>query len=273
MSSPPSTTRVRVADFLPSRYGLRFPNAFPPTPFLRVPGTSVGIGNAADGLCGGMTFMARDLFEHRLAPPVDVSPPREGPVFRYLVGRAIKSFDLPSGPAKYQLWMGLPDHSSFFGMSGVAWRTLAQEWPSVRADLDRGVPSPLGLIRTRSWNPMDLGKNHQVLAYGYDLRVDGEGRSQSLDVFVYDPNWPMRDDVAIHVALRTPLEASTVTYVENDAPVRAFFRSVYRVADPSAVSGGPAAPAPAATPASPAGNSPVATGRDGSEIQSDHEPT
>jgi hypothetical protein len=249
------TTRVRVPDFLPSRYGLRFPNAFPRSPFLRVPGTSIGIGNAADGLCGGMTFAARDLFEYRLAPPPDVSPPSDGPLFRYLVDRAIRSFDLPSGPAKYQLWMGLPDHASFFGLTGVVWRTLGQEWPSIRAALDHGVPCPLGLVRTRSWNPMDLGTNHQVLAYGYDLWIDG-GIARSLDVFVYDPNWPMRDDVAIRVALRTPLEASTVAYVANDAPVRGFFRTVYRRAGPSPVSGGP-----------------VATGRDGSEIQSDHEPT
>ena len=126
--------------FLPSRYGLRFPNAFPPTPFLRVPGTSIGVGNAADGLCGGMTFMARILFEHRLAPPPDTTPPPDGPLFRDPVGRAIASFDLPSGPAKYEeLWMGLPDHASFFGMAGVVWRTLAQEWPAVRADLDAGI--------------------------------------------------------------------------------------------------------------------------------------
>jgi hypothetical protein len=266
MSSPPSTTRVRVPDFLPSRYGLRFPNAFPPAPFLRVPGTTVGIGNAADGLCGGMTFMARDLFEHRLAPPADVTPPPDGPLFRYLVGRAIRSYDLPGGPAKYQLWMGLPDHSSFLGLAGVVWRTLGQEWPTIRADLDRGVPCPLGLIRARSWNPMDLGKNHQVLAYGYDLRADEGGVARSLDVFVYDPNWPLRNDVAIHVDLRTPLEGSAVGYVENEAPVRGFFRSAYRVADPSPVSGGPVAAPPSA-------RGPVAMGREGSEIQSDHEPT
>ena len=267
------TTSVRVPGFLPSLYGLRFPNAFPPTPVLRVPGTGIGVGNAADGLCGGMTFMARDLFEHHLAPPPDVTPPPDGPLFRYLVNRAITSFDLPAGPAKYELWMGLPDHSSFFGAPGVVWRTLAREWPAVRADLDRGVPCPLGLIRTRSWNPMDLGRNHQVLAYGYDLRAgpDGgdAGAARALDVLVYDPNWPGRDDVAIRVVLTDPLEASTVAYMDGDAPVRGFFRSAYRSADPSAVVPGPAGVPPGPGP----GPGPVATGLPGSEIQSDHEPT
>ena len=137
-----ATTSVRVPGFLPSVWGLRFPNAFPRTPVIRVPGTGVGVGNAADGLCGGMAFMARDLFEHRVQPPPDSTPPRDGPLFRYLVGRAMASFDLPGGPAKYQLWMALPDHSSWFGMPGVVERTLVVEWPAVRADLDGGVPSP-----------------------------------------------------------------------------------------------------------------------------------
>lgn len=252
MATTPRTTSVRVPGFLPRRYGLRFANDFPRVPVLSVPGTNVGIGNAADGLCGGMTFMARDLFERRLAPPRDTSPPRDGPLFRYLVRRAIASFGLPAGPARYELWMGLPDHGSFIGIHGVIWRTLVRAWPEVRADLDRGIPSPLGLIRTRSWNPLDLGLNHQVLAYGYDLTVEADGTPRALDVFVYDPNWPGRDDVAIRVALETPLEASTVGYALGERPVRGFFRSAYRPDDPSSV---------------------VAIGRDGSEIQSDHEPT
>ena len=112
---------------------------------------------------------------------------------------------------------------------------------------------------------MDLGKNHQVLAYGYDLRAGDVGAPSELDVFVYDPNWPMRDDVAIRVALSSPLEASTVTYVDGDAPVRGFFRSAYRSADPSSV-----VPPVVVVPE---GSEPVATGRLGSETQSDHEPT
>ena len=86
MPTPVPTTSVRVPGFVPSRNGLRFPNAFPPMPMLRVPGSGVGVGNAADGICGGMTFMVRDLFERRLEPPPDVTPPADGPLFRYLVG-------------------------------------------------------------------------------------------------------------------------------------------------------------------------------------------
>jgi hypothetical protein len=261
---------VRVPGFLPSRNGLRFGNAFPRVPVLRVPGTGIGVGNAADGLCGGMTFMVRDLFERGMEPPPDTSPPADGPLFRYLVGRAMASFALPAGPARYALWMGLPDHRSFLG-AGVVWRTLSEGWPPVRADLDAGIPSPLGLIRARSWNPMDLGLNHQVLAYGYDLTIGDGGVPRELSVFVYDPNWPGRDDLAIRVALAAPLEASTVSYVPGDRVVRGFFRSAYRPADPTSV----VAPVPSASPAPVASPEarPTATGRERSEIQSDQDPT
>jgi hypothetical protein len=268
-----ATTSVRVPGFLPSVWGLRFPNAFPRTPVLRIPGTTMGVGNAADGLCGGMTFMARDLFERRIAPPPDTTPPPDGPLFRYLVRRAFASFSLPAGPAKYELWMALPDHGSWFGMRGVVERTLIDEWPSIRAELDRGITSPLGLVRTRSFNPMDLGLNHQVLAYGYELSTDSRGAATGLDVQVYDPNWPGRDDVAIRVALRPVAGDATVSYVEGDRPVRGFFRTAYRPADPSAVvPRAPSEPSGDAGPPAPSGSSPVATGRDGSEIQSDQDP-
>jgi hypothetical protein len=135
----------------------------------------------------------------------------------------------------------------------------------VRSDLDRGVPCPLGLVRTRSLKPMDLGLNHQVLAYGYDLTVDPGGTGIDLEVLVYDPNWPGRDDVAVRVAVRPEIGDSTVSYLDGERPVRGFFRTGYRAADPSAAVRG-------SLPSSGSGSSPVATGRDGSEIQSDQDP-
>ena len=41
---------------------------------------------------------------------------------------------------------------------------------------------PLGPVTVHSTNPLDLGMNHQVLAYGYEL--DGT----ALTLRVYDPN-------------------------------------------------------------------------------------
>jgi len=73
--------------FLASRNGLHYPNSWPPAPDLSVP-TPLGVipvGNAANGLCGGMSFAVRDLFEARTLPPDSGSNPEPGsPAFRYL---------------------------------------------------------------------------------------------------------------------------------------------------------------------------------------------
>jgi hypothetical protein len=214
---------VRVPGFQPSRNGLAFANDFPRVPMIRIPG--VGIGDASRGLCGGMTFAALDLYRAKVAPPLDSSPPREGSsLFAYLVGRSFDSFDLPVGAAKFYLWMALPDADGPFGLRGVRTRTFAQEWAKVRRDLEAGQPSPLGLIRTRSLDPIALGANHQVLAYGYDLDEDGR-----LAIQVYDPNHSGDDDLALegNVDRRTGF-----AYVAGEAPVRGFFRSNYRPRDP-----------------------------------------
>src|SRR3954471_23035065 len=96
---------VRARDFLPSRSGFHFPNAFRSQPTIEVHlpgGRSLGLGNAANGLCGGMAFAARDSREAGLAPPTDVSPPdADSPLFDYLVGRLRASFDLPLGLLRY----------------------------------------------------------------------------------------------------------------------------------------------------------------------------
>ena len=50
----------------------------------------------------------------------------------------------------------------------------------------------LGLIRVRSFSPGDLGRNHQVLTYGYD--EDDAGR---VTLAICDPNHHDRDDVTL----------------------------------------------------------------------------
>ena len=50
---------VRVSEFLPSRHGFRFSNDFPcgPVVTMRIPGWGpIPFGNAACGLCGGMSL-------------------------------------------------------------------------------------------------------------------------------------------------------------------------------------------------------------------------
>src|SRR5262245_18969297 len=177
-------TSIRVGDFQPAVNGFRFPNAFAKDPIRRFQLGSVAtldIGDAANGLCGGMSYTVRDLWEARVSPPADPAPPARGNArFDYVVNRQIESFDKgivplrffklmdPGRPATEPLWaevagrFGIDRHSRTYVMVRV-------EWPKIRADLDGGSLSTLGLVKVVSLDPNQLGRNHQVVAYGYDL--------------------------------------------------------------------------------------------------------
>ena len=218
---------ARVPGFAPDVNGFRFVNAFPSVPDKRVaiPGVGeVALGNAANGVCGGMVFAARDFFEFGVLPPTDTMPPAERtPLFDYIVDRLLASFDLPLGPARYYEWMALPDADEG-PIAGVATRTR-RAWRDVRRVLDSGKPAPLGLIRAHSTALADLGKNHQVLAYGYDLD-DAIG---ALTLRLYDPNHPGEA-----VTLSCSLEAAQPLdpHYSSGEATRGFFLTRYRRSDP-----------------------------------------
>jgi hypothetical protein len=228
---------VRVPGFLPSTSGLHFINAFPHAPAVEIPlpnGQTLGIGDAANGLCGGMVFTVRDYFEAHRSPPSDTTPPPEGsPLFEYLVGRLIASFNLPLGIARYLELMDplRPAAETFqsshgLGLHSCGWIMVEQEWSKVQQELDAGHPSPLGLVKVVSSSARDLGKNHQVLAYGYDL--DGS----DLKVSLYDPNYPDRDDICLQVSLGNPSAPTPVTYTPSSESVVCFFHTPYTAATP-----------------------------------------
>jgi len=233
-----------VGDFTASTRGFHFPNAFPPgTPALpgipatiSIPGFgSVAVNDASNGLCGGMAFAARDFFEVGREPPPDTMPPGpDSPLFRFLVQRLIDSWNLPQGALRYLYLMnpGLPDSESWFEPwgHGRRWIMGQREWPRVKADLDGDALVPLGLIRKKSWNPMDLSHQHQVLAYGYDLS------DQVATLHVYDPNDPDDDDATLSLSLGDP-GGATASYSPRDdqfPEVFCFFRVDYRPKVPPA---------------------------------------
>jgi hypothetical protein len=228
------TTRM-VPGFLPSTSGFRFANAFPKVPVRRIgiPGViSVPIGDASNGLCGGMAFAARDYFEAGRSPPALEQPPGSGGLFDYLVRRLFDSFDLPVGPVRYLELMHplLPDGETFWSRLGIgphgrAHRMLRLEWPKVRADIHAGHPSPLGLVRVKSADPFELKRNHQVLAYGYDLA------GSRLTLRLYDPNHPRADDVTLSLDIDDPTEPTAIA-TSPAATVFSFFRVPYEPATP-----------------------------------------
>ncbi|MDP9074981.1 MAG: hypothetical protein M3N98_12575 [Actinomycetota bacterium] len=234
-----------MSRFVPSRHGLRFTNQWPDTALfeINVPGLDrrlgIGVGHASAGLCGGMVFTALDAFVVGLPPLQDPQPSPGSPLYRYIVRRLFDSFNLPVGVLRYYTWMLRPDQDWAAGrltQRGVAGRSAAA-WQSVKADLDSGQPCPLGLVTVRSANPLQLGQNHLVLAYGY------QQQGPQVTIRVYDPNTDLAeaDEVGITVDLRKPWPPAGITHNVNiSRPIRGLFRVRYRAADPRALVQSPA---------------------------------
>jgi len=225
-----------VQGFVPSTSGLHFPNRFDHVPLrtVEIPiiGKTFSIGDAANGLCGGMVYTACDYFENQLFPPAMTDPPNAGALYEYLVQRLFDSWDIPMGIVRYFELMRpeLPDYGSAVGLLGFPGQSRAavmiqREWPLVRQDIDSNRLSPLGLIKTKSNDPARLGQNHQVLAYGYDLN------GSNLALAIYDPNAPDDDQARITLNIASPDQACRLEC--TTAPtVYCFFRTEYQKAGP-----------------------------------------
>ena len=233
----PSPTR-QVTDFVPSQHGFHFRNAFSSVPLITIPvpfGT-VKLGDASNGLCGGMAFCALDYFLAQRSVPAMRTPPSTGMLFDTLVRRLLNSFNLPLGILGYIVLMN-PDYPDGetrsgginFAPHGRAWQNIRVEWPVIKDMLDTGTPCPLGLVRVKSRDLSQLGHNHQVLATGYEVNDD------LLSLFIYDPNYPDRDDVTLSLSLTAPEQPTPITYSPGDLPVYAFFHVHYKFRTPPAV--------------------------------------
>ena len=217
--------------FTASRNGFAFINSWPSEPAVSIttPFGPINIGNAEAGLCGGMVYAAMDYWYAGGSCPTS-QPAPASPLYKFLVHRIIDSWNVPVGVTQYYTWMSLPDADStfdFFGHQvpaerGVSSRTVTQQWPQVKHDIDTGIPSPLGIVTVKSSAVGDLGHNHQVLACAYST----DNSVVTLDV--YDPNRGQRDDVSIRFDTANPQHGTTFTHnLGISEPVRGFFRSRY----------------------------------------------
>jgi hypothetical protein len=218
--------------FVPSHDGFAFPNSWPRAPALSIatPVGSIGIGNAARGLCGGMVFAALDYWNARLDPPRSLPAP-DTELYTFIVRRLVHSWHVPTGVAKYYQWMSLPDRDTRLRaggqtvtIRGVWRRTVEREWPRVRALIDDRGTAALGLVTVASANPLLLGDNHQALAYGYELT------GTRVSLAVYDPNSGPNDSVRIRFDL-----SGARAFVHNlniRWPVRGFFLTAYSPVTP-----------------------------------------
>jgi len=167
------------------RFGFRFSNRFRNV-IAELPG---GRKIELNGRCGGMTFASLDhFFAGRPAPsvrpadlPADTGVPPDGsPLADYIMRRHYHSLAIPAMLNVF-LWTVLPDRSTFFAR-GVHERTVYEELPRLRQAIDQGRPVPLVLIHARDL--ANIGLNHQVVAYGYDVEAGG------MKVYLYDSNHP-----------------------------------------------------------------------------------
>jgi hypothetical protein len=213
--------------FLPSLHGFHFANAWRSGPTVRFGPLDprwIGIGDAADGLCGGMVYTAGDLFIAGVATPPDREPPDNGsPRFRAIVRRQVESLAWLTVPVRY--WLRSALGGSVGGDRARA--AFESEWPKARALLDAGKPAMIGLIRVASADPRKLTRNHQVMAWGY--AEDGRGVTLRL----YDPNWPDRDDVTITLDLDPALHPTDLRQSTGE-PLLGWFVLPYSPADPRA---------------------------------------
>jgi hypothetical protein len=175
--------------FQASSHGLLFANAFPHTPGIhrQVEQFSVDLGDAGNGMCGGMVYTALDLFLAGTPRPGAAAAPSEGPLFDYIGDRLVDSFALPAGFLRYSHLMH-PDTSVQERV-----RTMNEAFEQVRTSLNSAAaqPVPLGLVTIESPDILKLGKNHQVLAVGYETIGD------HIRIHVYDPNYPLDDTITV----------------------------------------------------------------------------
>ena len=225
-----------VPNFVASRDALQFVNSWPSQPDMVIDlpvAGKVKIGDASNGLCGGMVYVVADFYEAKIPMTTDPLPAAGTPLYRYIVARLFDSFDLPGGVVKYYTWMNLPDADQsllVLKRQGIAWHTITEEWPLIKQDIDAGHPCPLGLVTVQSVNPQDLGKCHQALAYAYDL----EG--SSLTIRLYDPNTDLSaaDSCSLSLDISHPSAKTAITHnVGISDPIRGFFRTKYNAENPS----------------------------------------
>lgn len=227
--------KIKVWNFLPSTSGFHFANSFAPNPHFTISvfGQPVPIGDASNGLCGGMCYAVRDYHQSGVGIPTYRQAPSTGILYDYMVRRLYDSFNLPSGPVKYLHLMDpsladletVPSGGIFQPAHSRAWVMINEEWPRIKADLDTNKPSPLALVLLKSTDPLQLGYNHQVLAYGYSL--------VGSDLFInyYDPNLPDNDNQVLYANISSPKQATFIT-TSSHPEINCFFHTDYTLSFP-----------------------------------------
>ena len=220
------------APFRPSQHGLKFVNRFKGyfIPFSVPALPDIPSVSNIYGMCGGMVAAALDFaLIGRPAPTTTKVPKRKSTLHRYLYRRQIDSFGaFGEQIVRFARWMLLPDDTP----QGV-WKKSYDEFQKISERLDDQNPLPIGLVYVSARDTLEIWRNHQVLATHY--RQPDE---HTIELFIYDPNYPLRDDVLIR-SRRVGIPAGdgeppttglvSEQWVDNTRvrPVRGFFTMPY----------------------------------------------
>lgn len=238
-----------VKDFLPSKHGFKFGNDYWDKNNIKLPVVTldfpkpigkVTLTHSGQGLCGGMVYTVMDYFyAGQILPPRTVGPVNENDeLYKYLRERLKTSFDITGTGLNYFNYMR-PDYpdtddstsGAVLRQKGRSFIIAKEEWPKIKADIDANKLSPIGLVQIKSINPGDLGKNHQVLVYGYLLSGD------VVTLYYYDPTYPNEDRMQLLFSigqLDKPIKIQR--YIGGDVKdktITTFFRTNYKPAPAS----------------------------------------
>lgn len=210
---------MAVTQFTCAEHGFRFPNEFKDE-FIQLPGGAHAF--ETKGRCGGMAFLALDHWHHRRPiPGGDKVPADETPLAKLIQRRLFDSFLLNG--LRYVEFSLMPLHPKWVVFNGAAKVTRNREFPKVKASIDSGRPCAIGLCRASS--PLELGRDHQVVCYGYE---EGPERSTLL---LYDNNHPGREQ-RLTFATRYSRQGDMTIRHGNGSEWRAFFIEDYQPEPP-----------------------------------------
>ena len=180
--------------FIPSQHGFNFPNGFVGYPFpklIRKKLLPLNNTKLLHGLCGGMCFGAYDFFlSNQKIPTLEQAPKPTDKLYEYLYKRQSDTYGYCNyNILKFAQWMGLSKQE-------IQKRTNV-EFKRLLLQLEKQKLVTLGLITVKFSKSLAIWKNHQVLAYSYQL-------SQSLNgsfykIMIYDPNLNKANNVILKV--------------------------------------------------------------------------
>jgi hypothetical protein len=204
--------------FFPQKHGFHFPNRFDLISSVRLStGAKFGLDTILIGLCGGMCFTALDYYLLEEPCPTCATTTELSPVFlKYIRRRQRDSVPLQT---LRKIWDWV-----WTGDDRLRELTALIEFPRLRQMLDLGNPVVLLLIRTSKME--NLTRNHQVIATGYELDLEGHRAK----IFLYDPNHPEQEPHLL-LDLRDTSGESWIKQSTGE-PLRGFFLLRYKPKTP-----------------------------------------